>query len=92
VRVGRTFSLRGTLAGLRPGRVPALVAQGRTGRARFETFRLGRATAKGTFRLRYRFRNPASRGRTFSIRVLILPRGGWPYEDGRTRTVRIRVR
>ena len=92
VRVGQTFTLRGNLAGLDPGRVPAVVAQGRTGRGRYETFRLGRATTKGTFRLKYRFRSPASRGRTFSIRVLILPRGGWPYEDGRTRTVRIRVR
>lgn len=92
VRVGRTFTLRGKLAGLRPGRVPAVIAQGRSGRGRFQTFRLGRATRRGTFRLRYRFRDPASRGRTFSIRVLITPRGGWPYEDGRTRTVRIRVR
>ena len=92
VRVGRTFTLRGTLKGLRPGRVPAVVAQGRTGRGRFETFRLGRARTNGTFLLRYRFRNPASRGRTFSIRVLVLPRGGWPYEDAKTRTVRIRVR
>ena len=92
VRVGRTFTLRGRLEGLRPGRVPALVAQGRTGGARFQTFRLGRTRRDGSFRLRYRFRDPRSRGRTFSIRVLVLPRGGWPYEDGRTRTVRIRVR
>jgi hypothetical protein len=92
VRVGRTFTLRGRLLGVRPGRVPAVIAQGRSGRGRFQTFRLGRAGRKGTFRLRYRFRDPRSRGRTFSIRVLVLPRGGWPYEDGRTRTVRVRVR
>lgn len=92
VRVGRTFTLTGKLAGLRPGRAPALIAQGRTGRRRYETFRFGRASKRGTFRLKYRFRNPTSRGRTFSIRVLITPRGGWPYEDGRTRTVRVRVR
>lgn len=91
-RVGRTFTLRGRLRGVRPGRVPAVVAQGRSGRGRFATFRLGRASRDGRFRLRYRFRDPASRGRTFSIRVLLLPRGGWPYEDGRTRTVRVRVR
>lgn len=92
VRLGRTFSITGTLRGVRPGRVPAVVAQGRAGRGRFQAFRYGRAGRRGTFRLRYRFRDPASRGRTFSIRVLISPRGGWPYEDGRTRTVRIRVR
>jgi hypothetical protein len=92
VRVGRTFTISGKLEGLRPSRVPALIAQGRSGRGRYQTFRLGRATTRGTFRLRYRFRDPASRGRTFSIRVRILPRGGWPYEDGITRTVRIRVR
>jgi hypothetical protein len=92
VRLGRTFTISGRLGGVRPGRPPAIVAQGRTGRGRYETFRFGRVSSRGTFRFSYRFRSPASRGRTFSIRVLITPRGGWPYEDGRTRTVRIRVR
>ncbi len=92
VRLGRTFTISGKLSGVRPGRPPAVVAQGRTGRGRYETFRFGRVSSNGTFRFAYRFRSAGSRGRTFSIRVLITPRGGWPYEDGMTRTVRIRVR
>ncbi|MFP5372469.1 MAG: hypothetical protein ACLGI3_17205, partial [Actinomycetes bacterium] len=91
VRVGRTFTISGRLLGLRPGKSVAVIAQGRSGRRRFQTFEDGRTRGR-TFRIRYRFRNPSSRGRTFQIRVRLIPRGGWPYEEGVSRTVRVRVR
>ena len=91
IRLGPTLRLRGKVRDLRPpGRVP-IVAQGRTGRGRFQTFRLGHTTASGAFKLRYRFRNPASRGRVFSLRIEVLPRARWPYEIGGSRTVRVKV-
>jgi hypothetical protein len=90
VAIGRRFTLRGKLRGVKPGEPVAVVAQGRPAGGRYSTFALGHAKGK-RFKLRYRFRNPSSRGRTFQIRVRLLPRGNWPYEPGRTRAVRLRV-
>jgi hypothetical protein len=83
--------MRGRLHGSAASGIP-LVAQGRAPGGRFKTFRLGRTRAGGRFAIAYRFRSPASRGRTFTLRVRILPRRGFPYEAGATRSVRVTVR
>lgn len=86
------FTLSGRLYGKTPpGRV-TIVAQGAAGHGRYRTFADGKTSRSGRFKVSYRFRDPHSRGRTFRLRVKILQRNGWPYLDGRTRTVRVRVR
>ena len=91
-RLGRTIRLTGTLRGVRAAGIP-LVAVGRPASGgRYSTIRLGRTRAGGRFTLTYRFTRPSSRGRTFLLRVRILPRRGFPYEAGATRAVRVRVR
>ena len=92
VSLFRRFHLSGRLYGKRPpGRV-TIVAQGAAGHGRYRTFADGKTSKSGRFRVSYRFRDPSSRGHTFRLRVKILDRTGWPYLEGVTRTVKVRVR
>jgi hypothetical protein len=92
VRVGHRFALTGTLSGVKPPGGVHVVAQGAGPGRGYATFADGRAGRSGRFTLHYRFQSAASRGHTFKLRVKLLARPGWPYEDGLTRTVRVRVR
>ena len=95
-RVGRTVKLHGRLAGKLPRRSVDMVAQGRVGgpasRGRFRTFADGTIGRDGRFAVRYRFRDPASRGRTFTFRIKIERDSGYAYWGGYSRVVRVRVR
>jgi hypothetical protein len=93
VRVGRRVRLTGRLAGKRPRRSVDIVAQGRAGkRGRFRTFADGSIGRNGRFRVSYRFRDPASRGRTFQFRIKIERDSGYAYWGGYSRVARVRVR
>ena len=89
-RVGERVVIRGRLLGKRPRRAVDLVAQGRQGSGSYQTFANARAGRRGTFRLVYRFRSAASRGRAFTFRVRIGRSGA--YETGYSNRVRVRVR
>jgi hypothetical protein len=92
-RVGRTVKLYGRLAGKRPSRSVDIVAQGRVGsRGRYRTFADGTIGRDGRFRVSYRFRDPSSRGRTFSFRVKIERDSGFAYWGGYSRTAKVKVR
>ena len=92
-RVGQRVKLYGRLAGKRPRRSVDLVAQGRAGsRGPWRTFADGHIGRNGRFTVHYRFRDPASRGRTFSFRIKIERDSGFAYWGGYSRTARVRVR
>jgi hypothetical protein len=93
VRVGQRVTLYGRLAGKRPRRSVDIVAQGRAGeRGRFRTFADGTIGRDGRFRVHYRFRDPASRGRTFQFRIKIERDSGYAYWGGYSRIAKVRVR
>jgi hypothetical protein len=93
VRVGRRVKLYGRLAGKRPRRSVDIVAQGRAGgRGSFRTFADGTVRRNGRFTIHYRFRDPASRGRTFQFRIKIERDSGYAYWGGYSRTAKVRVR
>ena len=93
MRVGRRVTLSGRLAGKRPRRSVDIVAQGRAGsRGRFRTFADGTIGRDGRFRVSYRFRDPASRGRTFQFRIKIERDSGFAYWGGYSRIAKVRVR
>jgi len=74
-------------------RLWAIVAQGRAGkRGRFRTFADGTVRRDGRFRIHYRFRDPASRGRTFQFRIKIERDSGYAYWGGYSRIAKVRVR
>ena len=65
-----------------------VIVQGRpSGSRRYSTFADTTSSSTGTFRVRYRFRDRASRGRRFVFRARIRP----PYETGYSRTVTVRA-
>ena len=93
VRVGRRVRLSGRLAGKRPRRSVDIVAQGRAGsHGKFRTFADGTIGRDGRFRVSYRFRDPASRGRTFQFRIKIERDSGFAYSGGYSRIAKVRVR
>jgi hypothetical protein len=93
VGVGGLVRLTGRLKGKRPRRSVDIVAQGRPGkRGRFRTFADGTIGRDGRFRISYRFRDPASRGRTFQFRVKIERDSGFAYWGGYSRIAKVRVR
>ena len=93
VRVGQRVRLSGRLAGKRPRRSVDIVAQGRAGsRGSFRTFADGTIGRDGRFRVSYRFRDPASRGRTFQFRIKIERDSGFAYSGGYSRIAKVRVR
>lgn len=93
VRVGNRVKLSGRLKGKRPRRSVDIVAQGRAGKhGRFRTFADGTIGRDGRFRVSYRFRDPASRGRTFQFRIKIERDSGYAYWGGYSRIAKVRVR
>jgi hypothetical protein len=91
LRNGQAVRFRGRLRG-RPlpaaGKLVAL--QARVGRE-WRTFATPRANPRGAFRHRYRF--TATTGlRRYSFRALVTRESAYPYERGRSRTVRVTVR
>jgi hypothetical protein len=92
VGVGGRVRLSGTVRGTIPSRGLALIFQGRSGEGRYTTFADGRADRKGRFSVRYRFRSAASRGRTFSFRVLLRGDARFPYASAYSKRVTVRVR
>ena len=85
--------LYGRLAGKRPRRSVDIVAQGRAGkRGSFRTFADGSIGRDGRFRVSYRFRDPASRGRTFQFRIKIERDSGFAYWGGYSRIAKVKVR
>ena len=92
-RVGKRIKLYGRLAGKRPRRSVDIVAQGRAGsHGAWRTFADGHIGRDGRFEVFYRFRDPASRGRSFSFRIKIERDSGFAYWGGYSRTARVRVR
>jgi hypothetical protein len=91
--VGRSILLYGRLLGKRPRRSVDIVAQGRAGsHGKWRTFADGHIRRSGHFSVRYRFRDPSSRGHTFSFRIKIERDTGFAYWGGYSRTARVRVR
>jgi hypothetical protein len=92
-RVGGLVTLYGRLFGKRPRRSVDIVAQGALkGHGGFRTFADGHIGRDGRFKVRYRFRDPSSRGRSFSFRIKIERDSGYAYWGGYSRTATVRVR
>jgi hypothetical protein len=91
LRNGQSVVFRGRLVG---GHVPAggkLVDLQAFYRNRWRTFATPRTDRSGRWRFRYRFE--ATRGRVrYRFRALIRREAAYPYERGRSRTVRVTVR
>ena len=90
-RVGRTITIQGRLRGVERGGVPVVV-QGRARGGGYTTFADTTTSSNGRFKVRYRFRNASSRGRSFAFRARIRPAPRFPYETGYSKTVTVRVR
>lgn len=91
ISLGRSVILSGRVRGTVPARGVSLLFQGRGRGGRYATFADGRANRHGSFRVRYHFRSAASRGRTFVFRVKLRRDAGFPYEQGYSNRVRVRV-
>ena len=89
--LGRTVILSGRVRGTIPSRGVALIFQGRGSGGSYSTFADGRASRSGRFRVRYTFRSGASRGRAFVFRVKLRGDAGFPYAQGYSNRVRVRV-
>jgi hypothetical protein len=92
VGVGGRLRLSGTVHGTIPSRGVPLIFQGREGHGHYATFRLGHADRHGHFSVRYRFRSGGSRGHTFTFRVKLRGDARFPYANGYSQRVRVRVR
>ncbi len=91
-RVGRGMTISGRLRGVSRGGV-TVILQGRArGSRHYDTFADTTATRTGAFRVRYRFRNGSSRGRSFVLRAKIRPGARFPYRTGYSNRVTVRVR
>ena len=89
--LGRRVTLRGRLRD--PARGVTVILQGRRAGARhFTTFADTSTRGTGRFSVGYRFRDPASRGRTFTFRAKLKPGKRYPFETGYSRRVNVRVR
>jgi hypothetical protein len=91
-RVGRAFTISGQLKGVSRGGVPVIVQGRPRGARRFTTFADTTSSSQGRFKVRYRFRDAASRGRSFVFRARIRPGPRFPYTTGYSRTVTVRAR
>lgn len=90
-RIGRSLTVSGQLRGVSRGSVPVIVQGRARGSSRYETFADTTTSSSGRFKVRYRFRSSASRGRSFVFRARIRPAARFPYETGYSRTVTVRV-
>jgi hypothetical protein len=89
--VGARLRLRGRLRAPAPG-VTVILQGRRAGGGRYTTFADTTTRRGGRFRVSYRFRDLASRGRAFRFRAKL--RGGrhYPFATGFSRRVTVRVR
>jgi hypothetical protein len=92
VAVGGRLRLSGTVHGTIPSRGVPLIFQGREGHGHYATFREGHADRHGRFSVRYRFRSASSRGHTFTFRVKLRGDARFPYANGYSKRVSVRVR
>jgi hypothetical protein len=91
-RVGRRIAVSGRIHGVGRGGV-TVILQGRPrGARRYTTFADTTASSHGLFKVHYRFRASASRGHRFQFRARIRPAARFPYEQGYSSTVTVRVR
>jgi hypothetical protein len=91
-RVGRSLTISGRLKGVSRGGVPVVVQGRAKGSRHYETFADTTTSPSGRFKVRYRFRSSASRGKSFVFRARIRPGAKFPYETGYSSTVTVRVR
>jgi hypothetical protein len=90
-RLGGRLRLRGRLR--RPARGVTVILQGRRiGGGRYTTFADTTTGRGGRFRVAYRFRDPASRGRAFRFRAKLRAGRHYPFATGYSRRVTVRVR
>jgi hypothetical protein len=90
-RLGSRLTLRGHLRDRARG-VTVILQGRRPGSRRFTTFADTSTRKRGRFAVGYRFRDPASRGRSFTFRAKLKPNKQYPYETGYSRRVHVRVR
>ena len=83
---------RASCAASRAAACRSLVQGRAAGSRRYDTFADTTTSSNGRFRVRYRFRNAASRGRSFVFRARIRTAPRFPYETGYSKTVTVRVR
>jgi hypothetical protein len=91
-RVGRALTISGRLKGVSRGGVPVVVQGRAKGSKHYETFADTTTSPSGRFKVRYRFRSSASRGRSFVFRARIRPAARFPYETGYSSTATVRVK
>jgi hypothetical protein len=90
-RIGERLRLRGRLLAPAPG--VTVILQGRRVRGgRYSTFADTTTGRSGRFRVSYRFRDPASRGRAFRFRAKLRAGRSYPFATGYSRRVTVRVR
>ncbi|HET6548167.1 MAG TPA: hypothetical protein VFG79_06925 [Solirubrobacter sp.] len=91
-RVGRRLAIRGRLKGVKRRGVPVIVQGRARGTRRWSTFADTTTSRSGRFKVHYRFRSGASRGKRFQFRARIRRAPFFPYRTGYSRRVTVRVR
>jgi hypothetical protein len=90
-RLGGRLALRGRLRAPAPG--VTVILQGRpVGGGRYRTFADTMTGRSGRFRVTYRFRDRASRGKRFRFRAKLRAGKRYPFATGYSRRVTVRVR
>ncbi len=90
-RNGQGVVFRGTVRSLPVPSTGKLVEMQAHFRGRWRTFSTVRSDSGGHWRFRYRFGGTVSRVR-YRFRVLVPAEGGYPFETGISRTVKVTVR
>jgi hypothetical protein len=91
-RVGARIAISGRMQGVEREGV-TIIVQGRArGSHRWETFADTSASRTGIFKVHYRFRASASRGKRFQFRARIRPGATSPYRTGYSNSITVRVR
>jgi hypothetical protein len=91
-QLGQRLTLSGRLHGVGRGGVTVVLQGKPRGAKRYQTFAAATASRHGLFKAHYRFRDSASRGRGFLFRAHIRPAATFPYEEGYSSSVSVRVR
>jgi hypothetical protein len=88
---GQSVTFSGTLRGLAPRTEGKLVELQVRVNGRWQTFRTTGADARGSWRVRYRFRSTRGLQR-YRFRARLPAEGLWPYATGASRSITVRVR
>ncbi len=91
-RVGARFAISGRMQGVEREGVTIIVQGRAAGSRRWETFADTTASRSGVFKVHYRFRASASRGKRFQFRARIRPGATSPYKTGYSKGITLRVR